>query len=172
METFRPIPNFPGYFVSDGGVVASTRRRGSFWHIMKTWIDKDGYHLLKLSNEEGKRTKRIHHLVLETFVKNRPEGMECRHLNGDPSDNRIENLVWGTPVENAADKELHGKDTRGIKNGITKLTESQVIDIIQSKKKGIELARQYNMSKGQISRIRNGRRWKHIKDALNEQSSS
>jgi hypothetical protein len=34
--------------------------------------------------------------------------MECRHRNGNPTDNRPENLAWGTPTQNALDKILHG----------------------------------------------------------------
>lgn len=30
--------------------------------------------------------------------------MECRHLNGNPVDNRLENLCWGTHSENEYDK--------------------------------------------------------------------
>ena len=53
-------------------------------------------------------TRLVHRLVLEAFVGPRPEGMVARHLNGDPGDNRLENLAWGTQSENNYDKVRHG----------------------------------------------------------------
>jgi hypothetical protein len=49
----------------------------------------------------------VHVLVLNAFVGPCPLGMETRHLNGKPYDNRLSNLCWGTPVENAADAIRH-----------------------------------------------------------------
>jgi hypothetical protein len=34
--------------------------------------------------------------------------MQCRHLNGIPTDNRIENLCYGTISENIRDQVRHG----------------------------------------------------------------
>ena len=34
--------------------------------------------------------------------------MLCRHLDGNPHNNRLDNIVWGTVVENEADKVRHG----------------------------------------------------------------
>lgn len=39
----------------------------------------------------------------------------CRHLNGNPYDNRLENLAWGTPSENMLDKVRHGTHHNAIK---------------------------------------------------------
>jgi hypothetical protein len=35
--------------------------------------------------------------------------MQCRHLDGNPSNNRPDNLRWGTAKENAADMIRHGR---------------------------------------------------------------
>lgn len=50
----------------------------------------------------------VHRLVLEAFVGPKPEGAVTRHLNGDPTDNRLANLAYGTPAENGADMRRHG----------------------------------------------------------------
>jgi len=50
----------------------------------------------------------VHQLVLETFVGPRPEGRQCRHLNGNSLDNRLENLSWGTASEDNYDRVRHG----------------------------------------------------------------
>ena len=48
-------------------------------------------------------------LVLSAFRGPRPEGQCCRHLNGDFTDNRLGNLAWGTPKDNAQDMIRHGR---------------------------------------------------------------
>ena len=50
----------------------------------------------------------VHELVLLAFVGAKPPKHECRHLNGDPADNRLENLAWGTRSENIKDAVAHG----------------------------------------------------------------
>lgn len=52
---------------------------------------------------DGRADRTVHSLVLETFVGPRPPGMEARHVNDDPTDNRLENLCWGTRSENSHD---------------------------------------------------------------------
>lgn len=51
----------------------------------------------------GGRKRYVHHLVAEAFLGQRPEGAEVRHYNNDSHDNRLENLRYGTAVENVAD---------------------------------------------------------------------
>jgi hypothetical protein len=51
----------------------------------------------------------LHRLMLETFVRP-PKAREVgRHLNDDRSDNRLENLAWGTYKDNADDRARNGK---------------------------------------------------------------
>lgn len=67
-----------------------------------------GHQLVNVCSDGKQRTRYVHQLVLEAFVGPRPDGMVCRHLNGDPTDNRIINLRWGTPSENIQDQLTHG----------------------------------------------------------------
>jgi HNH endonuclease len=40
-----------------------------------------------------------------------PEGLQVRHLDGDPKNNKFENLVYGTPKENMEDRDkVHGRN--------------------------------------------------------------
>lgn len=109
-------------------------------------------------------TKKAHHLVLEAFVGKRPRGYVTRHMNGDPLDNRVENLCWGTPKENHADSVKHGTASKppirmGERNHMVTISDEDV-SIIRSKeyKRGLysRLARKYGVAPITISRIYNG----------------
>lgn len=52
----------------------------------------------------------IHTLVCEAWYGPRPDGMVCRHLDGNPTNNTPDNLRWGTPKENSQDTLRHGRN--------------------------------------------------------------
>jgi len=89
----------------------------------------DGYPSVSLTNNSKGHTRAIHRLVMEAFVGPKPEGMECRHLDGNRGNPRLENLVWGTPVENQADRNTHGTSNSGEQHPLSKLTEKSVVQI-------------------------------------------
>ena len=70
-----------------------------------------GYLTVCVYNNKLPHCERIHRLVLETYIGPCPPDMECRHLDGNPANNKLNNLKWGTPKENHLDMKLHG--TRG-----------------------------------------------------------
>lgn len=95
------------YQVSDDGRLMTRSRRGD-WVSKSSHTDSNGYRRTTISKDGRKRSRLVHHLVLEAFVGLRGEGQECRHLNGDPGDNRLENLCWGSSSENSFDVVRHG----------------------------------------------------------------
>jgi hypothetical protein len=72
--------------------------------------NKTTYPSVRLSKDGRKKHLNVHRLVATAFHGPAPEGYECRHLNGDPTDNRAVNLRWGTSAENSADIRLHGRN--------------------------------------------------------------
>ena len=46
------------------------------------------------------KTYKVHRLICEAFNGQAPEGAVCMHLDEDASNNRPENLRWGTQKEN------------------------------------------------------------------------
>lgn len=113
-ERWRVIPGWEGlYEISDMGTVRSLdhhgRRQFHRGRVLKPRPSGQGQYPAVGLHRDGEKVDRyVHHLVLLTFVGPRPEGMHTRHLNGDQTDNRLINLAYGTPVENAADKVGHG----------------------------------------------------------------
>lgn len=56
------------------------------------------------------KTSPVHTWVALTFLGPRPEGQEVRHLDGDPGNNTLGNLAYGTPSENRYDTVRHGRN--------------------------------------------------------------
>lgn len=106
---------------------------------------------------KGKRVNRqVYHLVLEAFVGPCPSGEEARHLDGDHTNNRWDNLAWGSHLENEADKIVHGTSQHGERNAQAKLTNAQADEIRTSTEPGRTLAVRYGVADSLISRIRHG----------------
>lgn len=169
MVTFKLCQQNSAYKIGDDGSVwgcltqrgvqrklaGEKWRRGETWHRMAPKTMPKGYLLVNLC---GKMFT-VHRLVLETFVGPRPAGMEARHKNGIPSDNRLCNLAWGTRTENYEDRVAFGTHVRGEKNPCAKLNEIQVEEIRSSKETQRALAKKYQVSQSVISNIRTRKRW-------------
>lgn len=168
-----PIPGKPGYFVSNDGKVYSCKRHGTApndapLREMKT-RDSNGYRTLLLWDGTRYEICGVHALMLLAFSGACPEGMETRHLNGKRSDNRTGNLKYGTRLENAADRELHGTVARGEKNGFSSLTETEVIQIrslASAGKSFVEIARKFGISDVHAGYVAKGILWKHLPGAI------
>ena len=162
-----PIPNFPNYKVSNDGSVFTVRRKGSAGGKLRPANDRYGYPYVVLYQNGARKTRRICRLVLETFVGLRPKNMECRHLDGVRTNSHLENLIWGTPKENQADRNMHGTANIGERNGQAKLTTTKVQTIRQMYKlkqwRQWELAKMFNVGQDTISLIVNYKLWKHLK---------
>ena len=70
-------------------------------------------------------------------------------------------LSWKTPYGNNQDKLVHGTVSRGSRNGTSKLTEKQVIEIMSLKGASAlpTIADRFGVSKQTISEIHCGTRW-------------
>jgi hypothetical protein len=131
---YRAIPELPGYAAGNDGSVWSCRLRkfgrlGRTWHTISQHANKKGYRIARVRQNGRSIGFNVHRLVLEAFVGPRPDGLVCRHLDGNCENNRLDNLEWGTQAENARDRIRHGTQCRGLTNGRSKLTEEQVMAI-------------------------------------------
>ena len=104
-EIWKPIPGYEGkYEVSDQGRIRSFRRNPK-GYLLKPGRMPEGHLSVSLGR---KNSQCVHKLVLLAFVGLAPDGHECCHNNGNPADNRLENLRWGTRSENIKDAVKHG----------------------------------------------------------------
>jgi hypothetical protein len=164
-ERWRAVPGHPGYEVSDLGHVRSYRNRQGHPSITPRVLSPgtvQGYQQIKLGRS---RQTKVHILVLEAFVGPRPEGLLCRHLDGNGMNNQLSNLRWGTAEENYADRHLHGTHNTGSRNGRATVDEVAVGVIrkrLASGEKHAVIAQDFGVSRGVVAHISAGRTWKSV----------
>jgi hypothetical protein len=116
-ERWLPVPEQFGYEASPLGRIRSVdrvqvRKDGKSYRLrgkVLTQVVMPAGHL-QVTLERGSRFL-SHHVILITFVGPRPDGLMCCHWDGDPANNRLENLRWDTPRANELDKIRHGNHT-------------------------------------------------------------
>jgi len=175
-EKWLPVPGFGGaYEVSSEGNVRSWRvkhrpdLRRAEPHTLVPKICRKGRKHVLFYYPDGTRIQcSVHRAVLWAFVGPAPEGKEACHNNGDHTDNRIENLRWGTRRENYADAMRHGTAVHakpGEAHHGAKLWDEAVRVIrAEPKKKGTiqMLAKAFGVSSTTIADVRTGRYWAHL----------
>lgn len=114
VETWMVVPGYEGFYeASNLGRIRSVERTSANGRkrpsiVLSAFTNPNGHQQVHLSRENVKRTHWVHRLVLLAFVGPPPANSEALHRNGDPADNRLENLAWGTRSENALDQVRHG----------------------------------------------------------------
>lgn len=140
----------------NGGIVAG-------W----TQLVRPGYARQCVALRKGGKTciKKVHRVILETFVGPCPDGMEALHDNGNALDNRLGNLRWGTHLQNVDDCVKHGRKSDppihwAERHPNARLTTEQVLMVRRHNyKRGdvLAFARRFGVSTETIARIRDGR---------------
>lgn len=174
---WRKIPGFDTrYEVSAAGELRSWTARGGAAHGGNRWaraprtvrggIGNHGYRQFGILTDEGRFISiYVHQLVLAAFVGPPQDGQVTRHLNGDSSDNRLENLTYGTPAENNADTMLHGRKPRGETSGKSKINNAIALAIIERYSSGesqMSIAKFYSIGQTTVSSVIRGETWSHV----------
>lgn len=157
----------PDYRVSSDGRVQTRRSNAPnkpkpYWRDLSPVTDTKGYQCVTLCGPEGLRyPRRVHRLVAQCFLPN-PAGHPCvRHKDGNPKNNRVENLSWGTYKDNEDDKRAHG--TWALRMGGAKLSledVARVRELFASGMSQINLAAAFDVSRPTITRLLNRTTWK------------
>ncbi len=168
---FRTLDDWPGYAVSRCGKVVCCLKRiwdsgPGEWRLLKPVRMNGGYlHVDCCGGSQKKKRMAVHRLVLMSWTGPCPAGHQCRHINGDRHDNRLENLAWGTVRENYADQRRHGTASIGSRQSSAKLTEADIPAIrrmLEAGKTKASIGRQYGVSGRTITYIANGEHWAHV----------
>ena len=152
-ETWKPVVGFEGcYEVSDQGRVKSFCRKKP--KILRPGLASNGYLSVALG---GGNTRMVHHLVTEAFLGARSIFMAL-HKDGCKTNNKADNLYWGTRSQNTWDALRHG--TGHI--GKSCLTEDEAISIICDDRLQKEIALDFGVTQAAVSQIKSGKTWQHL----------
>ena len=143
MEVWKKINGFEDYEISNLGRVKSLKK-GEL--ILKNVLNK-GYFNVWLCKNNSSKKMLVSRLVALNFIDNNYNYLCVNHINGIKTDNRVENLEWCTHSENTLHAFKTGlkKPIKGDKNIKTKIKESDLITIKESKEKLLFLANKYNL---------------------------
>ena len=165
-EVWKPVPGYEGlYEVSDQGRVRSLdkeiTRRGSDTRrayivpgkLLSTFVTPSGHVTVHLA----RKWLYVHRIVLTAFVGAPTEyaantRMEGRHLDGNPANNVLENLAWGTVKENRADRRRLGEKA--------KLSLETARLLQEDARRGLllkDIAAKYGIDRHTVARYRDGR---------------
>ena len=160
IDDYLPLSINDNYCISKNGNVYSYYTN----KILKQRNNKKGYPSVYLTINGKGISKVVHRLVAKTFIPNPYNLPQVNHIDGDKTNNNVNNLEWCTNQENHNHKMKNGFNVslKGEKSGRSKLTEKQAIDIYTSKEPYKNLMEKYNVSKSTISSIRGGRNWNYI----------
>lgn len=125
----QPIPGYEGlYEASSEGFIYSCRSEKEL-----KGCSQGHYLTVSLSVGGVKTNMGVHRAVLLAFKDRPPAGKpHALHGNGDPLDNRLCNLRWGSASENMADKLAHGRNPYAERDRCSRghvYTESSVYEL-------------------------------------------
>lgn len=171
IEEWRPVVGYEGWYdVSNLGRVR--RVMPSPWakvgRILTAGLDGPGYLHVMLTRNGKTTTSSLHRLVARAFHGAPLPGQEVNHLNGVKTDDRAENLEWVTRSENHKHAfriglKSHANRFVGIKNGRAVITDLDAARIrsLKGVARQVDLAREYGITQGHVSRIQRGVAWHH-----------
>ena len=163
-EVWKIVPDYPHYSVSNlGRIKVITGKRPQ---MLKISVNNCGYRRVTFWNNGLPKGLLVHRLILLAFVGPCPQGNQVAHYDGDKMNNNLSNLRYATPLENSQDGVRLGRLNRGEKNGRSKLTETDVKEIIRllplNTYTQAEIAKRFHITQPTVSDILRKRRWKYL----------
>lgn len=169
-EEWRPVVGHEGKFeVSTLGRVKALAHERRHWcgrsipqpeRIVKQSRHSGGYSIVSL--RDGKKHF-SHKLVMAAFVGT-ADGRDVNHINGDKSDNRLDNLEYCDRLHNVRHAIATGlQDNGGEGNGMHKYTAGQIVAahrMVASGSTQSEASRATGVDESTVQQVASGNRWK------------
>lgn len=170
-EEWRPVVGYEGlYSVSNYGRVKGEKRviiRANGWPIpikeivLRPAINR-GYLYVNLKRDAKGTTQSVHRLVAAAFLG--ASDLEVMHQDNNPSNNRLENLRYGTRAENLGQAKREGRNQacNGVRRGRQKLTVEQAGEIIRmiGTDTNAAIAARFNITPSTVGQIAARKTWR------------
>ncbi|CEQ01670.1 NUMOD4 motif/HNH endonuclease [[Clostridium] sordellii] len=158
MEEWREIN---GYKVSNYGKVIN--KKGEY---LSTKPSKSGYVTTMINGGNLGIIRGLHRIVATVFIPNPENKPEVNHIDGDKTNNRVDNLEWVTKKENQQHEAKRLKKRSGESCYMSKLDEDIVMEIYNKCKEGKmrykDIAEEYNVNPSFVSQLVTNRVWRHL----------
>ena len=166
-----PVEGFPTYYARPNGEVWRDTRgvpsaiktgKERVLRLTPTHTPSNGYWIIQPYKDSKKLAIYLHRFILTAFKGPAPDPtMECHHIDADPSNNAIDNLMWVTRQENhdyvPNYKRRVKKKTLGNGRAISKSKYFNYFpEVIMLKKTGmrnVDIARKLGLDEGSIHQI-------------------
>ena len=165
-EVWEPLADI--YHVSNFGRAKTKSATGT--RLLTIRKSKYGYCWVNV--RIGEKTNHfLHRLVAKVFIPNPENKPEVNHIDGDKTNNCVNNLEWCTSSENKKHAVDTGLTTQGEKNAKAKLTKDEVRRIVEMYRRseyelGVvtfsDLARKNNVTPGVIREIITRKSYKSV----------
>jgi hypothetical protein len=95
-DVWKDVKGYKGlYKINREGVVINKRGK-----VVGTELSQRGYVRVRLYKNNVKKNHKVHRLVAQAFIPNPRRLSQIDHINGDKTDNRVQNLRWMDNREN------------------------------------------------------------------------
>lgn len=142
-----------------GGKLGNQNHNGK-WIIQETL--RRNYKRVTLRKNGKVKRITVHRLVAFAYLPIVAGKNVVNHLDGDPSNNHVNNLEWCTTQENGMHSSKMGRTQRGTKNNHNVLNEDEVREIRKMYSAGItqpEIGRIYGITQSAVHLITSRKNW-------------
>lgn len=168
------IPGFENYIVNSDGFIKTKDRlinspngkRMLKGRILKGYTTNKGYKSIVIKTKYKVHHISIHRAVAIAFLENTDNFSEVDHIDGNKSNNNVNNLQWISRLKNmqkawndGSIKKLSGEDCSNAKLSYQEVTE--IKKLRHSGMKINDIAKKYSMNRSSISSILKGKSWPH-----------
>lgn len=170
-EEWRGVEDWPYEVSSHGRVRRSTPGPGTYpGYVLAPVLNKRTNMLQGLMHDDGRRKAfRVHRLVAKAFIGPCPDGHEVNHIDGDRTNNHVENLEYVTRAENMRHAVRTGLIARGEKAARVRFTRRDVRKMRDMRRDGAllrEIAEKFDTPTAQAWKIVTGQQWAHVPGAV------
>ena len=163
MEKEKKIAGFTRYSVDTlGNIYSSVGKNVNGKFKMKPFPTKKGYLHVSLWSDgavPSRKDLKVHRLVAHAFIWNTENKEQVNHIDGDKSNNRVENLEWCTNQENQDHAMVNNLKATGFNSSSSKFSSDQIDKIYKMSDDGFSMrsiGRTMGVHHKSISLILNG----------------